>query len=69
MKLLMTFLIILSVFFISFLLINIRYIVVGKAFRGTCAQNNPLLKTKIGECSVCGKKPDEECKNPKEDEA
>lgn len=53
-----------SIFFISFLLINIRQIVVGKDFRGTCAQNNPLLKTKIGECSVCGKTGDEVCKNP-----
>lgn len=53
-----------SIFFISFLLINIRQIVVGKDFRGTCAQNNPLLKTKIGDCSVCGKTGDEVCKNP-----
>ena len=53
-----------SIFFISFLLINIRQIVVGKNFRGTCAQNNPLLKTKIGECSVCGKSADEVCQNP-----
>lgn len=56
--------IIFSTFLISFLLINIRQIVVGKDFRGTCAQNNPLLKSKIGECSVCGKKGDEVCKNP-----
>jgi len=53
-----------GIFFISFLLINIRQIVVGKDFRGTCAQNNPLLKNKIGDCSVCGKTGDEVCKNP-----
>ena len=53
-----------TVFFVSFLLINIRQIVVGKDFRGTCAQNNPLLKNKIGEGSVCGKKGDEVCQNP-----
>ncbi|MGH1334951.1 MAG: hypothetical protein ACRBFS_02410 [Aureispira sp.] len=53
-----------SIFFISFLLINVRQIVIGKDFRGTCAQNNPLLKTKIGDCSVCGKSGDEVCKNP-----
>lgn len=53
-----------GIFFVSFLLINIRQIVVGKDFRGTCAQNNPLLKTKIGECSVCGKTGDEVCQNP-----
>jgi hypothetical protein len=58
-----------AIFFISFLLINIRQIIVGKDFRGTCAQNNPLLKTKIGECSVCGKKEDEVCKNPGLNEA
>ncbi|MCH2022458.1 MAG: hypothetical protein MK207_08280 [Saprospiraceae bacterium] len=52
-----------SIFFISFLLINIRQIFVGKNFRGTCAQNNPLLQTKIGECQICGKTEDEECKN------
>ena len=52
-----------SIFFISFLLINIRQIFIGKDFRGTCAQNNPLLKTQIGECTVCGKKSDEMCKN------
>jgi hypothetical protein len=53
-----------SILFVSFLLINIRQIVVGKDFRGTCAQNNPLLKTQIGDCTVCGKKGDEVCKNP-----
>lgn len=58
------FAVIFSIFFVSFLLINIRQIVVGKDFRGTCAQNNPLLKSKIGECSVCGKKGDEVCQNP-----
>jgi len=53
-----------SIFFISFLLINIRQIFIGENFRGTCAQNNPLLKNKIGECTVCGKTADEVCKNP-----
>ena len=31
-------------------------------FRGTCATNNPMLRNQIGECTVCGKKPDEDCK-------
>ena len=53
-----------GVFFVSFLLINIRQIVTGNDFRGTCAQNNPLLKSKVGECGLCGKKGDEACKNP-----
>lgn len=50
--------------FIAVLMINIRHIFTGKEFRGTCAQNNPMLKNQIGECSVCGRKPEEECKMP-----
>ena len=59
-----TTLIILGVFLISFVLINIRHIFTGKEFRGTCATNNPMIKNQLGECSVCGKKPEEECKMP-----
>lgn len=57
-------LIIFVVFGVSFILINLRQVVTGKEFRGTCASNNPMLKNKIGECSVCGKKPEEDCKMP-----
>lgn len=64
MEFLYLFLIIFTVFGISFLLINIRQIVTGQEFRGTCATNNPMLKSQIGECSVCGKKADEACKMP-----
>ena len=32
-------------------------------FRGTCATNNPMLKNEVGECTVCGAKPEEECKS------
>jgi len=46
------------------MLINIRQIVTGKEFRGTCATNNPMIKDKMGECTVCGKKPEEACKMP-----
>lgn len=53
-----------AVFGISFILINIRHIFTGKEFRGTCAQNNPMLKSQIGDCQVCGKKADEDCKMP-----
>ena len=53
-----------GVFAISFVLINIRQIITGNEFRGTCATNNPMLKNDIGECSVCGKTPEEECKMP-----
>jgi len=56
--------IIFVVFGLSFLMINLRQVVSGKEFRGTCATNNPMLKNQIGDCSVCGKKPEEECKMP-----
>jgi hypothetical protein len=56
--------IVFGVFGISFILINIRHIVTGNEFRGTCASNNPMLKNQIGDCQVCGKKADEECKMP-----
>ncbi|MEL7163035.1 MAG: hypothetical protein AAFN92_19910 [Bacteroidota bacterium] len=58
------FLVIFVVFGVSFVLINLRQVVTGKEFRGTCASNNPMLKNKIGECEVCGKKPDEDCQMP-----
>ncbi|HLU94072.1 MAG TPA: hypothetical protein VKZ54_08105 [Membranihabitans sp.] len=57
-------LIVFVVFGISFLLINIRYIIKGEEFRGTCASNNPMLKDNFGSCSVCGREPGEECADP-----
>ena len=59
-----TLVIIFFVFGVSFIMINIRQIVTGKEFRGTCATNNPMLKNEIGDCQVCGKKPEEDCKMP-----
>lgn len=59
-----TLVIIFGVMLVSFALINIRHIIIGKEFRGTCSTNNPMLKNEIGECSVCGKKPEESCKMP-----
>ena len=53
-----------GVFAISFAMINLRQLMTGKEFRGTCATNNPMLKNQVGECSVCGKSPDEDCKMP-----
>jgi hypothetical protein len=47
---------------VSFFLINLRHIFTGNEFRGTCASNNPLIRDKVGECSVCGSKPGEVCK-------
>ncbi len=52
------------VFTLSAALINIRGIVKGEEFRGTCATNNPMLKAKIGECTVCGKQGDAPCQMP-----
>lgn len=64
----MEFLYILGIIFgffgLSFILINIRQIVTGQEFRGTCATNNPMLKNQVGDCTVCGKTADEECKMP-----
>ncbi|MBK6363376.1 MAG: hypothetical protein IPL63_05725 [Saprospiraceae bacterium] len=57
-------LIIFSFFGIGILLLNIRHILTGNEFRGTCASNNPMLKNQLGECTVCGKKSDEVCKMP-----
>ena len=51
-------------FGVSFILINLRQVVTGKEFRGTCASNNPMLKDKLGECSVCGKGPEDDCQMP-----
>lgn len=56
--------IIFAAFGISFVLINIRHLFTGNEFRGTCATNNPMLKSKVGDCTVCGKKPGEDCAMP-----
>ncbi len=52
------------IFGFSIILMNIRHMVTGKEFRGSCASNNPMLKNQLGDCSVCGKKPEEDCKMP-----
>ena len=64
MEFLYVFLLIFVVFGISFVLIKLRNVVTGKEFHGTCSTKNPMLKNEIGECTVCGKKPDEQCKMP-----
>lgn len=56
--------IIFSFFGLAFLFINLRHIITGNEFRGTCASNNPMLKNQLGECTVCGKRPEEDCKMP-----
>ncbi len=57
------------VFGLSFILINLRQVVTGQEFRGTCSTNNPMLKKKIGDCTVCGKKGDEDCAMPELDKS
>ncbi|WP_116108982.1 hypothetical protein [Lewinella sp. IMCC34191] len=64
MNFLVLFAIIFGVFALSFVLINIRHLITGDEFRGTCASNNPMLKNKVGNCDVCGKRPEEDCKMP-----
>lgn len=61
---LITLIIIFATFAISFVLINIRHILTGQEFRGTCATNNPMVKDKFGTCNVCGKTGDEPCAIP-----
>ena len=56
--------IIFVVFALSFAMINLRHIVTGKEFRGTCATNNPMIKDEFGTCTVCGKESGEACKMP-----
>jgi len=52
---------------IAFAMIATRIILVkGGEFRGSCSSNNPMLKNQLGECTVCGKKPGEECKGDKD---
>lgn len=62
-----TLVIIFGVFGVSFILLNIRHIVTGNEFRGTCATNNPMVKDEFGGCSICGKTPEEDCKMPQID--
>ncbi|MBB4077707.1 hypothetical protein GGR28_000308 [Lewinella aquimaris] len=64
MSFLTLFAVIFAVFGLSFVLINIRHLITGDEFRGTCASNNPMLKNKIGKCDVCGKTPEEDCQLP-----
>lgn len=64
MEFLYTLAIIFGFFGIAFLMINLRQLITGKEFRGTCSSNNTLLKNELGDCTVCGKKADEACKMP-----
>ena len=49
---------------LAFAGIAIRLLVLkGGEFKGTCSSNNPLLRNEIGECTLCGSKPGEQCKS------
>jgi len=56
--------IIFVIFGVSFLLINLRHIIKGEEFRGSCSSNNPLIKDQFGNCTICGKTGEEVCKMP-----
>jgi len=46
----------------AFLLLALRIVFVrGGEFRGTCSTNNPYLRDEVGDCTLCGKRPEEEC--------
>ena len=55
--------IIFSITIISFVMINIKQIVTGQKFSGTCASANPALRNQMGECPGCGLKVDEPCED------
>lgn len=63
MQFLTVLLIIFVVFGLSFVLINIRHILTGKEFRGSCSSNNPMLRDQLGTCTVCGSKTNEPCQD------
>jgi len=45
-------------------LMAIRVIFVkGAEFRGTCATNNPMIKDKHGDCTMCGAKSEADCRD------
>lgn len=63
--LLPTFLLTVTLIAIAIAGISIKsFFIKGGQFNGSCAQNNPLLKNEIGECSLCGKVPDGNCDEP-----
>jgi hypothetical protein len=48
----------------AFFLFSVRLLFVKNGrFKGTCANNNPMLQKEGAVCGVCGKLPDEMCEN------
>jgi len=63
--LLLTFLLTFTLIGLAIAGISIKsFFIKGGQFNGSCAQNNPLLKNEIGECSLCGKVPGGDCEEP-----
>lgn len=59
-------LILISVVFLGLAVLGIAIKLWAKKdgeFAGTCASNNPLLQDEGASCSVCGARPEEQCKN------
>jgi len=59
--------ILLTIVIIAFAIAGLAIKIIVKKdgeFTGTCSSNNPYLKNQLGECNVCGKKPEEDCKMP-----
>jgi rRNA maturation endonuclease Nob1 len=49
---------------LAFLGIAIKIVVKKDGrFSGTCSSNNPLIQKEDGACSICGAKPEEQCKS------
>ncbi|WP_247233116.1 hypothetical protein [Telluribacter sp. SYSU D00476] len=52
----------------GFFLFSLRLLFVkGGEFRGTCANNNPLLRNEGATCGVCGRKAGEACEKQEEE--
>lgn len=59
-------LIIISILLVAFAFAGIALKILFKKngeFSGTCASNNPLLQKDGESCSICGARPEENCKN------
>ena len=59
-------LILISVVFLALAFAGIAIKILVKKngkFAGTCSSNNPLLQEEGAACSVCGARPEEQCKS------
>ena len=59
-------LILISIIFLALAVAGIAIKILVKKngrFAGTCSSNNPLLQEEGAACSVCGARPEEQCKS------